>query len=294
MKRLTECTLAESVQAWNEGFEGYYFNATTSAEAFIQRMMQEDLSPDYSIVAFKEGKPVGIVLHGIRDVKEHKLAWNGGTGVATEVRKMGVGRLLMEESLKVLQEAGVTLATLEAISENHKAIGLYEKMGYQVIDQLEHLGLNGSQSNKSFAELENKDFSVQHTLPQLVGNLSFYKDTNPWQTQWPNTKNGEAIIVRDTEGKQELGYAFYRRVFNKQGEHTKTILNQCEPHPGLAEAEAEKVIKSMLSDVFGAFSENIDRVIPNLPLEQSKLTYKVLTELGFTTKAKQVFMVKKL
>lgn len=291
VKRLTECTIAESVQAWNVGFEGYYFDATTTAENFLKRMVQEDLSPDYSIVAFKDAQPVGIVLHGVRHIRGKKIAWNGGTGVASELRKMGIGRLLMEESLRILQEAGVTLATLEAISENHKAIALYEKMGYRVIDQLEHLSLNGAQLDKSLGVAKSEKYVIQYTVPQLVSYLPFYKDTNPWQTQWSSAKNGEAIIVRDVEGK-ELGYAYYRRVFNADGEHTRTILSQCEIHPECP--EPEELLKWMLAHVFGSFTDEVQRVIPNLPLQLSKLTHSVLTELGFAPTAKQVYMVKDL
>lgn len=295
IKKLTACTLEESVRAWNAGFEGYSFDATTNATSFVQRMVFEDLSPEWSIVAFLDGQPAGIVLQGIREFQGKKLAWNGGTGVAASVRGKGVGQRLIEESLAILQEEGVQLASLEAISDNLKAISLYEKMGYRVIDQLEHLSLKGSintiEEKVSQAFEESESYIVEHVLPLQVTSVPFYKGMNPWQTQWQSAKEGEGIIVKDKEGN-ELGYAYYRRRFNTEGEHVSTTLFQCEAREG--HSEAESIIFFLLKQVFGSFKDEINRVVPNLPLTQSNITHSVLKKIGFSPVAQQVYMIKEL
>jgi hypothetical protein len=63
IKRLSECTFAEAVQAWNEGFKGYYADMSTTLDRFVIRLGKEDLSPELSIVAFAENRPVGFVLN---------------------------------------------------------------------------------------------------------------------------------------------------------------------------------------------------------------------------------------
>lgn len=296
IKRLTACTLEESVRAWNAGFEGYSFDATTNAASFVQRMVFEDLSPEWSIVAFQDGHPVGIVLQGIREFQGKKLAWNGGTGVAASVRGKGVGQRLIEESLAILQEEGVQLATLEAISDNQKAISLYEKMGYRVMDQLEYLSLKGSLEDsietKAFQNFEESEsYIVERVLSLQVTSVPFYKGMNPWQTQWQSAKEGEGIIVKDKEG-HELGYAYYRRKFNAEGEHVSTTLFQCEAREG--HSEAESIIFLLLKQVFGSFKDEINRVVPNLPLTRSKITHSVLKQIGFSPVAQQVYMIKEL
>src|SRR5690606_28819443 len=128
-----------AVEAWNKGFEGYYFDATTTVDQFTNRMVLEGLSPSLSILAFDCDKPVGLILNGVRMIDGKKVAWNGGTGVAKDYRRNGVGKQLMDATLAIYEEEGVQIATLEAIKQNEKAIKLYENKGYKIVDELVHL-----------------------------------------------------------------------------------------------------------------------------------------------------------
>ncbi|MBP2239501.1 GNAT superfamily N-acetyltransferase [Cytobacillus eiseniae] len=290
IKRLVDCTIAEGVEAWNIGFEGYFFDATTTAEKFISRLVQEGLSPHLSIVAFIDNKPIGIVKNGIREFNGKKLAWNGGTGVASELRNKGIGKILMDATLAILKDEQVDYATLEAISENEKAISLYEKLGYEIVDQLEYLSLKGKKEN-TYVSDHTGGYKVERAIPQQVGNLSFYKGMNPWQTQWQSAKEGEALIVKDSCGCP-LGYAYYRKVYDTEDKHINTVLYQCEAEQG--HEDTERIIKCLLHEVFGNLIDDINRVIPNLPIEKSKITYSILKEMGFDAITRQVYMIKKM
>lgn len=290
IKRLVDCTIAEAVTAWNEGFEGYYIDATTTPENFIKRMVNEDLSPLLSIVAFKNNKPIGIVMNGVREVKGKKVAWNGGTGIAKENRSKGIGKKLIDSTLSILKEEGIHIATLEAISDNTKAISLYKNMGYLVDDNLEYLNLNGKLSQNPIKD-SNRKYIVERVLPQQIGQLLFYKAMNPWQTQWQSAKNSEGIIIKDESGN-ELGYAYYQKIFNSQGIHVSTTLFQCESKS--ERSDSEEIIYFMLGQVFGDFKDDIKRTIPNLPITKSKLSLTILKQIGFQTIAKQVYMMKEM
>lgn len=146
--------MTEIIKAWNDGFEGYSINIKMTIPQFLDRLVKEDLSPELSIVAFDEGHPVWIVVHGIRDIKGKKVAWNGGTGVAPAYRRKGIGKLLMEESFKCLKESGVEIATLEVLSDNEKAASLYKKMGYKVVDTVEFLKCKQNHETKSTGTYE--------------------------------------------------------------------------------------------------------------------------------------------
>ncbi|WP_442593711.1 GNAT family N-acetyltransferase [Neobacillus sp. D3-1R] len=289
IKRLTECTIEEGVQAWNVGFEGYYFDATTTAEKFVNRLVLEGLSLDLSIVAFQEGEPIGIIKNGVRLFNKQKIAWNGGTGVASHLRNKGVGRELMEATLSIYKEEGVHFATLEAISDNKRAIALYEKMGYRIVDDLEYLELKGIVPELSTPE--NKNFIIERVMPQQIGHLSFYKGMHPWQTSWQSAKDGEGLLLKDFSG-EVLAYAYYRRNFDEQGKHVSTVLFQCEANPTIQ--DGEKVINYLIHQVFSSFHQDIRRVIPNLPTHQSNQTYSVLKNLGFKPFVNQVFMMKEM
>lgn len=287
LKRLKDCTIEEGVKAWNVGFEGYYFDATTTPDKFINRLAAEGLSTELSIVAFKDDEPVGIVKSGVREFNGKKIAWNGGTGVALAVRKQGIGRLMMKETLQVYREEGVDIATLEAISSNERAIALYKQLGYEIVDDLVHLELKGSLSMNE--DDSDKSYTIEKVVPQQISTLSFYKGMNPWQTQWQAAKDGLAIIVKDLEGI-EVGYAYYKRSSDSEGKHIGTTLFQCEAKP--IREDAEEIIDYMLNYIFDNFREDIRRVIPNLPKKKSRLTYEALVRLGFKDIANQVFMVR--
>lgn len=290
IKRLKDCTIEEGVEAWNTGFEGYYFDATTTADKFLTRLVNEGLSPHLSIVAFMDKKPIGIVKNGIREFNGKKLAWNGGTGVALDLRKKGIGKMLMEATLSILREEKVDYASLEAISDNIKAISLYKKMGYEIVDHLEYLGLEG-QMDKSYSAISLDKYKVERAVPQQIGSIPFYKGLNPWQTQWQSAKDGEAIIVTDSDGNP-IGYVYFRRTFNSGGTHVNTVLFQCEADP--EHKDREEITRYLINEVFSTFSDDINRVIPNMPIGESKLTHSILKEIGFQLKTKQVYMMKKM
>lgn len=290
IKKLIDCTLAEAVIAWNTGFEGYYFDATTTPQNFIKRMVNEDLSPSLSIVAFEEKQPIGIVLNGAREIKGKKITWNGGTGVAKEYRSKGIGKILMDSSFSILKEEGIEIATLEAISDNTKAISLYKNIGYLVEDNLEYLNLNGKLPQNPIKDL-NRKYNCERVAPQQIGQLQFYKAMNPWQTQWQSAKNGEGIFVKD-DSDNVLGYAYYHRIFNSQGGHISTTLFQCEPKSD--RTDAEEIIYFLLGQVFGDFKDDINRTVPNLPINKSEKTFSVLKQIGFQTIAQQVYMIKEI
>ncbi|MDZ5471527.1 GNAT family N-acetyltransferase [Bacillus sp. 31A1R] len=288
VKRLKDCTIEQGVKAWNVGFEGYYFDATTTPENFINRIVSEGLSPNLSIVAFKDNEPVGIVKNGIRNIDGKKVGWNGGTGVASGLRKQGIGLILMEETLKIYKEEGVDFATLEAISENTRAIALYKKIGYEVVDDLVYLEHKG---HLTLEETPNEDYLIERANPQQIGSLSFYKGMNPWQTHWQAAKEGEALLVKDKEDV-EVGYAYFKHTFDPQGKHVGTILFQCEAIPN--HDDQVTIIHLLLQNVFKPVQDEIRRVIPNLPKKRSALTYKLLDQLGFTPFANQVYMIKEM
>lgn len=288
IKRLTECTIEQGVLAWNRGFEGYFFDATTTPERFVTRMAMEGLSPDLSIVAFDGDEPIGIVKSGVRNINGQKVSWNGGTGVAKNYRSKGIGKLLIEKSLSIYKEEGVEIATLEAISQNEAAIRLYERFGYEITDHLEMLSLNGS-SNKKVHQMPK--YEVIKTIPQEVGEISFYKAMNPWQTHWRSARDSEAMIALDECG-EIIGYAYFKRVFNDDYKHIATSVFQCEANP--LRQDAKEIIEFLLSCIYFDFSDDIRRTVLNVPTNLSKLTYQVLKDIGFETTVQQVYMIKEM
>ncbi|WML26990.1 GNAT family N-acetyltransferase [Neobacillus sp. OS1-33] len=279
LKKLTECTIQDTVTAWNRGFEGYFVPLEMTAELFFNRMVNEGLSLKHSLVAFDGEEPVAIVLNGFRIVDGKKIAWNGGTGIAAEYRGRGVSTRLMEEAIKVYSEAGVIVATLEAIKENDKAIRLYEKFGYEITDSLVYLG--------GTLDLSNTPLTSESIRPEQFPTFSFYKENVPWQCQWQSVRSGEAQIYFNSN-QNPIGYSLYKRTWDQNGYLEKIFLYQLE----LFDRVNEETIKAIFTSISGEQQKTVNFMTINAPL--SNPVIPLLLDLGFEKKTEQVQMVKKL
>lgn len=291
IKRMSDCTFAEVTKAWNRGFEGYFFPVTMTEEILVQRLGAEGYILSLSVVAFDDGEPIGVVASGLRTIDGRKIAWNGGTGVATEYRRQGVGRQLMQATLDLYREAEVDEAVLEAISQNEKAIALYEQLGYEVVDRLLFWQRTDTLPATPFGDVAKSPYQARHVIAQEVANLPFYQSKAPWQNQWPSLRDAEALLVEDEEGLP-VGYAMFRRMMNDEGKVTAIVLRQCEAqqdHP-----DAETILRFALTHVYAPFELECRRSTFNLPASQEALL-GILESAGFgPSGTEQVYMIKQM
>lgn len=291
IKPFSQCTIADAVEAWNKGFGDYYIPSHVSAEQLISRMGQLGLSPDYSFVAFHQGKPAGIILNAIKIINGKKRAWNGGTSVAVNYRSLGVGRELVSKTLELYEKEGVESASLEAYGVNEKAIRLYERCGYKFQDTLLFLERKSAVSEEEFKA--SNVFSVHYAIPQEASQLSFYDSEVPWQTRSNFVNSGEAVVVKNNFQK-EVGYAIYQRKFNEDGTLSAVILYQCQVME--EEVNKQEVLLSLLNAIFPPGTYH--KTTYNLP-SSNELLIQLLVNAGFTeaaapngTPLKQVYMIK--
>jgi GNAT superfamily N-acetyltransferase len=288
IKRLIECTIDEATEAWNKGFEGYFSDMTATPDRFVSRLGVEGISPSLSVVAFVDGNPAGLVLTGIRMINGKKVAWNGGTGVATAYRRQGVGKAMMEAVLQIYREEGVEIATLEAISENAKAIALYRQMGYEIVDRLLFLQHTENFSDNPLSARGHSEYRATHGIPHDVRSLSFYHHMAPWQTQWNGIRDGESILTSDASG-EVVGYALYRRLFDDSGALTAIYLLQCAAAPD--REDADEIIRFTLAQVFAPAAVTCKRMTFNFPASQENVV-RLLREAGFGQTLEQVYMTR--
>ncbi|MEJ8544249.1 GNAT family N-acetyltransferase [Brevibacillus borstelensis] len=292
IKRFPECTLSEITEAWNRGFEGYYFPVAMTVESLMQRLGTEGYTASLSVVAFANGAPVGLVASGVRTVGGKKVAWNGGTGVATEYRRQGVAKSLMEATLALYREAEVQLATLEAVSQNDKAISLYRQLGYEVIDKLLFWQHNEAFAiEHPFGDPASFPYRIRRGVPQEAASLSFYPASTPWQNQWQGLRDGEAAFVEDDTG-QTVAYALYKRTWDEEGKLASITLRQCAYQPD--REDAEEIVRFALAHVYAPFDYTCRRGTFNFPASQETVL-RVLEQAGFASSGtEQVFMVRQM
>ena len=286
IKRLNTCSFQTAHEAWNAGFKGYFVDLTLPLDRFVQRLSYENISLGHSLIAFEQNRPVGFLLNAFRISRDKKIAWNGGTGVAPDMRGKGVGKALVAAAIDVYKSESVDIAFLEAIKGNDSAIVLYKNNGYQLCDELTNLQSDRSTNFTSTLSV----YTVEEVHPAVVGVLDFYYERSAWQTQWQSLAAtcGEAVIVRDDNGSP-VAYALFRKKFNEQGTLLSIALCQCELDKQCDDADA--IVSIVLDKIFPAGEYR--RTTYNFR-KSNRLIIEKLLDAGFTTYVEQVHMMKDL
>jgi GNAT superfamily N-acetyltransferase len=123
----------ERAELFTSAYEGYLlpFQIDERQLAFMEDAFDHDL--DASRVAYLDGEPVGLANLALRGDE----GWVGGVGVVQSTRRSGVGETLMRALHDEARQRGVRRVWLEVIVENTSALALYEKLGYEVVQDVE-------------------------------------------------------------------------------------------------------------------------------------------------------------
>jgi ribosomal protein S18 acetylase RimI-like enzyme len=126
-------TPGERAELFTAAYEGYLlpFQIDERQLAFMEDAFDHDL--DASRVAYRDDEPVGLGNLGLRGDD----AWIGGVGVVKSARRSGVGETLMRALHDEARQRDVRRVWLEVIVENTGAFALYEKLGYEVVQDVE-------------------------------------------------------------------------------------------------------------------------------------------------------------
>lgn len=113
-----------------EAFSDYIVPLQVTEKQFENHLAQNNIKLDLSVGAFKDDNLVGYTLNGFGLWNGKQTAYDGGTGVIPNYRRMGIGKSMFEFLLPKLREIGVEQMLLEVISNNTKAVNLYRKLGF--------------------------------------------------------------------------------------------------------------------------------------------------------------------
>ena len=297
IKPLSQCSFSDALEAFNKGFEDCYLPIELSLDQFTCRFGLDQLSVDHSFMAFYNNTPAGIMLNGIKKVKGKKHAWNGGTSVAFLYRKMGIGEALLKATLEKYQQQGVVEASLEAFKVNEKAIHLYQKYGYEIVDTLLFLKHRGSFHASLLKKKNQLTYSLKRRLAKDIQNLPFYTYDVPWKNQFDCIRDGESFIALN-EKNEEVGYLLFQKNFSSIG-----IVNSVTFYQGSVKehiSNSEDVLGFLLATIFNMYGP-IAYNTYNVPEKRNSLLVKMLKSFGFQDlytdegiKLEQVFMKKQL
>jgi len=165
-------------------YEGYLVPFAVDAAAVRSLTETCDLDRAASVIAVRDGERVGLANLGLRG----REAWVGGVGVVPAERRRGTGRRLMHALHENARSHGVERVWLEVIVENTSALALYEKLGYELVQDVELWTLPAAEGEHAGREVSVSEVKAQ--LPErhepwqrADGTLSHYDDVRGFATE---------------------------------------------------------------------------------------------------------------
>ena len=170
-------SLSERAQLFTAAYEGYLMPFQIEEKALEWMQEKFDFDLDASRIAYRDGEPVGLANLAVRE----RDAWIGGVGVVASARRGGVGEALMRAVHEEARSRRVERVWLEVIVENTGALTLYEKLGYELVQDVEVWTLPAAEGEHAGREVPVSEVKVQ--LPErhepwqrADGTLAHYDD----------------------------------------------------------------------------------------------------------------------
>jgi len=135
-RTLEQLSVEQLTELFNVSFAEYFVKVNLTPEILTEKIVSEDVDLKFSMGIFEDEKPVGFMLHAIREIGGKKVAYNAGTGVIKEFRGQNATVKMYGKLIPLLKERGVSEVFLEVIAQNVAAIRSYEKAGFQIVADL--------------------------------------------------------------------------------------------------------------------------------------------------------------
>lgn len=122
-----------------EAFSDYLIPFQISVEQLRNHIRQNLVDFDQSVGMFSQDRMVGFSLNGFGEWNGLRTVYDAGTGVIPTFRGQRVGRRIFEFILPHFGARGFEQMLLEVISDNTRAVRLYESLGFVVSRDLGYL-----------------------------------------------------------------------------------------------------------------------------------------------------------
>ncbi|PCJ65293.1 MAG: GNAT family N-acetyltransferase [Bacteroidetes bacterium] len=138
MKIKTLSNINEKVilETFNLSFSDYFVPLQLTEEQFLSKLKVDKIDLNLSVGVFENNKLIAFMLHGVDNVNESKVIYNGGTGVLPKNRGQNLTSKMYQFILPLLKQQHVDYLQLEVILQNTPAITSYKKSGFEITREL--------------------------------------------------------------------------------------------------------------------------------------------------------------
>lgn len=127
---LSESYFEELHRAFLRAFADYVMPFDLTDVQFRNHIVLNAVDLERSVGWFDRERIIGFTLNGFGLWHGVETVYDAGTGVFPEFRRRGLSHKMFELMLPRFKADGYRQCLLEVITENHKAIGLYKKLGF--------------------------------------------------------------------------------------------------------------------------------------------------------------------
>lgn len=187
-------THAQLAEMHNTSFSGYFFPMAMTAEMSADFWRLNQIDAMRCVVMHDEkGAFVGMARMGTRE----RRGWCGGFGIAPEFRGSGASKLLATEMVRVARDTGLATLQLEVLTQNIRALKLYERAGFTITRRLFGIEIDTA-ALPDDADLQTKAVPIEALLPQLQN-----ADRPYWGRELIGIllAHAEAIVAPGTDGR---------------------------------------------------------------------------------------------
>lgn len=202
IKNLADTDITEIVECMTKSFENYFVKLPSEVDFWAKRYEVARVDYGLSYGVFDNEKLVAFIIHGIDFHNGKKTAFNTGTGVLEEYRGKKLVDHIYDFSIPKLKANGITKCLLEVIDENHRAIRVYERIGFQKGRFLRcfkgHLTANTN-------DVSIREMKIEDLKASIEKYQQYYSWDNMLTTVLSAKKSFKSYIVLDRTGS-ESGY----------------------------------------------------------------------------------------
>nr|WP_181454547.1 GNAT family N-acetyltransferase [Paenibacillus dendritiformis] len=175
--RCKETAMELTYEAFRIGFSDYIVPMEIKQEDFVKRFFgPEGNQPEHSFIALDDGKPVGVILGGVKQYEGRQTMRCGTLAIHPDYRGSGISKELFARHKEEAIACGCTQLFLEVIVGNDRAIHFYRKLGYRKIYDLSYYQLKdlSGLAGAHVEGLEVKSLSHERFEQEIQGWLHFH------------------------------------------------------------------------------------------------------------------------
>lgn len=170
----------------------YDYEVNFDKEEIRSILTRRGYDPRLSFAAFVDDEIVSFTLNGFGHFNGIPTAYDTGTGTVKDFRGEGIAGKIFSHSLPFLKASGVKQYLLEVLQNNHKAIKIYHKMGFETIREFDCF-------RQDIAEIENVEaikpkaaIQIESVDVDAVRGAGNFCDFSPsWQNSFESIERGK-------------------------------------------------------------------------------------------------------